>query len=218
VTAAISSIMDAHGWNPVTRPRVAEVKQEGLDDARSFSKDVTQVFFIMGAFAIVAGILLIINIFVMMAEERKSEMGISRAVGMSRGQLTQSFLFEGVIFSALSAALGSLVGLGLGSLVVYFFSVVFPISERALTVTFHFEISSLVLAFAVGLMVRQQAEHRPGDQGPARAGAAEDDPGRGFRRAPPGPRGRYGDLAALLPSSEHRLDPPSDPRSDDRLA
>ena len=153
VTAAISSIMDTHGWNPVTRPHVAEVKQGGLDDARGFSKDVTQVFFIMGAFAVVAGILLIINIFVMMAEERKSEMGISRAVGMTRGQLTQSFLFEGAIFSALSALLGSLVGLGLGSLVVYFFSVVFPISERALTVTFHFEISSLILAFAVGILI-----------------------------------------------------------------
>ena len=153
VTTAITSIMDAHGWDPATRPRVEEVKLEGLDSARSFSKDVTQIFFIMGAFAVVAGILLIINIFVMMAEERKGEMGISRAVGMTRGQLTQSFLFEGAIFSALSAVLGSLVGLGLGFLVIYLFSVVFPISEQGLTVTFHFDTSSLVLAFAVGVLI-----------------------------------------------------------------
>jgi len=153
VAAAINSIMDAHGWDLATRPRVDEVKREGLDNARSFSKDVTQVFFIMGAFAVVAGILLIINIFVMMAEERKSEMGISRAVGMTRGQLTQTFLFEGAIFSAVSAALGSLVGLGLGFLVIYFFSVVFPISEQGLAVTFHFDISSIALAFAVGVLI-----------------------------------------------------------------
>jgi len=45
---------------------------------------------LMGAFAILAGVLLIVNIFVMLAEERKPEMGIARAVGFLRRDLLTS--------------------------------------------------------------------------------------------------------------------------------
>jgi len=153
VSNDIRSVITAHGWNATTNLHPEEVKKDGLDDARQFSKDVTQVFFIMGTFAVVAGILLIINIFVMMAEERKGEMGVSRAVGMTRSQLTQTFLFEGAIYSAASSALGALAGVGLGYVVIYFFSVVVPIGEQGLTVTFHYDASSIVLAFAIGVFI-----------------------------------------------------------------
>lgn len=155
VTAEVSAIIAAHGWNAGGRAnvQVEEVKKEGFDSARQFSRDVTQIFFMMGTFAIVAGILLIINIFVMMAEERKPEMGVSRAVGMTRGQLTQTFLFEGVMFAALSSALGAFVGLGLGRIVIYFMSTIGLLSQQGVTVTFRFEWASIVLAFAVGVLI-----------------------------------------------------------------
>ena len=46
-------------------------------------------------FSIAAGILLIFLIFVMLAAERRGELGIARAIGTRRGHLVQMFIFEG---------------------------------------------------------------------------------------------------------------------------
>ena len=73
------------------------------------------VFSSFGILSIFAGVLLIFLIFVMMAAERRSELGIARAVGMRRIHLVQMFVTEGLIYDLAAA----LVGLGLGLLVSY---------------------------------------------------------------------------------------------------
>jgi len=110
------------------------------------------LFLVMGAFSVVAGLLLIVNIFVMMAEERKAEMGVSRAIGLQRTDLTAAFLLEGAVFAILAAALGSLVGLGLGYAMMWVFGLVVPL-EEGLRVGFYFEPSSVALAFAIGAVM-----------------------------------------------------------------
>ena len=55
-------------------------------------------FTTFGSFSIAAGILLIFLIFVMLAAERRGELGIARAVGTRRGHLVQMFLFEGIAY------------------------------------------------------------------------------------------------------------------------
>ena len=61
-------------------------------------------FTTFGTFSVVAGVLLIFLIFVMLAAERKTEMGVSRAVGTQRTNLVQMFLFEGVAYDLAAAA------------------------------------------------------------------------------------------------------------------
>jgi len=128
---------------------VSPVKRDGLDEAADLGEDATELFLVMGAFSAVAGLLLIVNIFVMMAEERKAEMGVSRAIGLQRADLTVAFLLEGSVFALLAAALGALAGLALGALMIYIFGIVVPL-ERGLEVTFYFEPASLAIAFAAG--------------------------------------------------------------------
>ena len=71
------------------------------------------MFTAMGSFGVFAGLLLLINLFVMLAAERKSELGMLRAVGMRRGSLVGAFATEGFLYalaatsSALSWASGS---------------------------------------------------------------------------------------------------------------
>ena len=62
--------------------------------------------------------LLIFLIFVMLAAERRSEMGMARAVGMQRLHLTETFLAEGMAYNLGSAAVGALLGLGVAFLLV----------------------------------------------------------------------------------------------------
>ena len=40
------------------------------------------LFLFIGSFSIIAGILLLVNVFVMLAEERKSQLGMLHAVGL----------------------------------------------------------------------------------------------------------------------------------------
>ena len=141
-------VIAENGWTL----RVTPAKQDDLQQARELGRDATELFLVMGAFSVVAGLLLIVNIFVMMAEERKAEMGVSRAIGLQRTDLTAAFLLEGAVFAILAAALGSLVGLGLGYAMMWVFGLVVPL-EEGLRVGFYFEPSSVALAFAIGAVM-----------------------------------------------------------------
>ena len=128
--------------------RVDEVKARGIREAEAIGREATELFLVMGAFSILAGVLLIVNIFVMLAEERKPEMGVSRAVGFLRRDLLVTFALEGTFYAAVAAALGALAGLGLGFVMVYFFDRLVPHGE--VPVTFHFDPASVFLAFVAG--------------------------------------------------------------------
>ncbi|MGI0149900.1 MAG: ABC transporter permease, partial [Thermoplasmata archaeon] len=128
--------------------RVQPVKSQDVAQAIQIGRDATELFLVMGAFGILAGILLIVNIFVMLAEERKPELGIARAVGFLRRDLLTVFALEGTFYAVVAAALGALAGLGLGFVMVYFFDKVVPHGD--VLVTFHFDPASVLTAFVAG--------------------------------------------------------------------
>jgi putative ABC transport system permease protein len=76
------------------------------------------LFTTFGSFSIAAGVLLIFLIFVMLAAERRSELGIARAVGTRRSHLVWMFVFEGLAYDLAAAAVGLLAGLGVAYLMV----------------------------------------------------------------------------------------------------
>src|SRR5947209_6809492 len=128
--------------------QVDPVKADDIVLAVQVGRDATDLFLVMGAFGILAGVLLIVNIFVMLAEERKPELGVARAVGFLRGDLLATFALEGTFYAVVAAALGALGGLGLGYVMMYFFDKVVPHGE--VVVTFHFDPTSVVTAFVAG--------------------------------------------------------------------
>ncbi|HEV2231613.1 MAG TPA: ABC transporter permease, partial [Thermoplasmata archaeon] len=131
--------------------RVSSVKADQIAQAIQIGRDATELFLVMGAFAILAGVLLIVNIFVMLAEERKPELGIERAVGFLRRDLLTAFALEGTFYAVVAAALGALGGLGLGYVMVYFFDKLVPHGD--VVVTFHFDSTSVVAAFVAGTVL-----------------------------------------------------------------
>ncbi len=105
---------------------VAPVKADNVEQATQNVDQFSQIFILLGAFTIIAGVLLIINIFVMLAEERKGEMGVARALGMRRANLVQSFVTEGLMYALLSSAVGAFAGLLLAGAILWGFEAVFP--------------------------------------------------------------------------------------------
>lgn len=96
---------------------VQPVKREVLEQARAEGDGIGQLFTGIGGFSVIAGILLLVNIFVMLAEERKSELGVLRALGLERAHLVRTFGFEGALYSIVAAVAGGLLGVLVGRLI-----------------------------------------------------------------------------------------------------
>ncbi|MEE8336748.1 MAG: FtsX-like permease family protein, partial [Dehalococcoidia bacterium] len=101
--------------HPDANAEILFTKAEAIDLGEQIGSVFVSIFLIFGLFSIAAGILLIFLIFVMLAAERRPEMGMARAIGMRRLHLTEAFLAEGMAYNAGSAA----VGAGLGLAVAY---------------------------------------------------------------------------------------------------
>ncbi|MEX2159145.1 MAG: FtsX-like permease family protein [Dehalococcoidia bacterium] len=118
---------------------------DGFEEAGNF---MTTFFLIFGLFSIAAGMLLIVMIFVMLAAERKSELGMARAVGTKRGHLIQMFLAEGMAYNILSAA----VGAGLGVLVSFGIATVMGrIFSDFFNITPYVTLRSIVISYSLGV-------------------------------------------------------------------
>ena len=112
-------------------------------------------FTTFGTFSIAAGILLIFLIFVMLAAERRGELGIARAVGTRRGHLVQMFTFEGVAYDLLAALVGALLGalVALGMVTVMASAFAAADEDEGLQIQFAVTPRSLVIAFALGMLL-----------------------------------------------------------------
>ena len=132
-------------------------KMEAVNGATTGAQSLSNLFSVLSTITIVAGIVLIINMFIMLAEERKSEMGMARAVGMKRGQLTKLFLFEGTLYAAGASLVGIFVGIGIAYAILYAFGKIisgfFPVSLAQVLDSFTFTSTSLFTAFTEGLFI-----------------------------------------------------------------
>ncbi|HLK42664.1 MAG TPA: ABC transporter permease, partial [Thermoleophilia bacterium] len=134
-------------------PEVTLVKKDLLDSADQQGKSFTQLFSTLGFFGVLAGILLLVNIFVMLAQERKAELGMIRAVGMRRAGLVGSFSLEGWMYSLSSAAVGTLAGIGIGRLIVVAARGIFARGSDGLDFAFSASLHSIQTGFTFGFVI-----------------------------------------------------------------
>ena len=127
------------------------VKKDAIDQADSGGETFTSIFLLFGQFSVAAGVLLIFLIFVMLAAERKHELGIARAVGMKRGHLMRMFAFEGALYALLASALGSVAGVGVGWLMVRVIGEAF--AGSGFTISFATSPQNVVIAFCLGMVL-----------------------------------------------------------------
>ncbi len=129
---------------------VAAIKRVMVDEASGMAQGATGLFLVLGLFSVAAGILLIVLIFTMLAAERRTEMGITRAVGAHRRQLIQQFVAEGagyaLVAGLVGAGLGVVVAAGMAAGIQYLFGEWVPIEPRVTP-------RSLVVAYALGVII-----------------------------------------------------------------
>jgi putative ABC transport system permease protein len=133
--------------------RVEAPKAAVLDVAEQEGAGFTQLFGTIGAFSVLAGILLLVNLFTMLAEERRTELGILRALGFTRRRLTRTFALEGLLYALPAAVLGAGVGLGIGWLVAVVAGPLLGVTADGTRYPLVVEPASLAAGAALGLLV-----------------------------------------------------------------
>jgi putative ABC transport system permease protein len=126
-------------------------KRDALDFADETGNAFVQLFTTFGSFSMAAGILLIFLIFVLLAGERRAEMGMARAVGTQRRHLVLTFLFEGTAYDVVAAAVGALLGIVVSYLMVLAVAAAFTGEE--LDLTYSLSTQSLVIAYGIGVLL-----------------------------------------------------------------
>ncbi|MFC2027509.1 ABC transporter permease [Chloroflexota bacterium] len=130
--------------------KVEPVKQDALDEADEGGAMFSTIFLVLGSFSMIAGILLIFLIFVMLAAERKQELGIARAIGTQRGHIIRLFTFEGVIYALIASA----VGAGLGLLISWggIQALASAFKEMGFKIEFDFTTSGVIISYLMGVL------------------------------------------------------------------
>jgi putative ABC transport system permease protein len=127
-------------------------KRDALETADAMGAAFVSLFTTFGSFSIAAGILLIFLIFIMLAAERRGELGIARAVGTRQRNLVQMFLFEGVAYDLLAAAVGAVVGIGVAYGMVLIMAGAFA-ETSAFHVSYSVTPRTIVVAYSLGVLL-----------------------------------------------------------------
>ena len=129
---------------------IHEVQERGVKASQQADDIFSRVFALFALFALAIGLLLIFLIFVLLAAERRAEMGMARAIGVQRRHLVLMYLFEGTVYDLLSSFIGLLIGVGVGALLVVFLG---PILERFnFPLKLVFQPRSLIIAYCLGVI------------------------------------------------------------------
>lgn len=133
--------------------QVYTAKRTLMESADTVGESFTSMFTATGSFGVLAGLLLLVNLFVMLAAERKTELGMARAVGMRRSELVGAFATEGWLYALVSSVVGVAVGVGLGALLVEVTAAAMTSEHNRLDIELALVPASLALAFAIGFVV-----------------------------------------------------------------
>jgi putative ABC transport system permease protein len=132
---------------------VAAPKAELLSEAERDGAAYTELFGTVGTFSVLAGILLLVNLFVMLAAERQTELGMVRALGFTRRRLTRAFGLEGAMYAVPAAVLGAITGIGIGWVVAVVARAAFGLADEGSGAPLVVEPLSLAIGALTGLVV-----------------------------------------------------------------
>jgi putative ABC transport system permease protein len=155
-TTVTRAIRAALGGLATRGALVSTPKREVMDAAETTGQQLGSLFLFIASFAIIAGILLLVNVFVMLADERKGQLGMLRAIGLRRRRLTGEFALEGAVYAAVATLLGTGLGLLLARVVVVVAVRILNAFERGdntLDIVFQVHTASLIDAASAGFVI-----------------------------------------------------------------
>ena len=133
--------------------KVSKAKEEEAKNAEQGTEFIRTFLLAMSFLVVAAGAALIVNLIGMLAEERRSQLGVLRALGLKRRSLVGLSIIEGALYSVAAGIVGTLVGLVAGRVIANQFGRAFAEfagEDFDFTFVFSLKPETLVTAFAVG--------------------------------------------------------------------
>ena len=149
--AAIQGRAGTNVLSATSTLRVIEIKRLSQELADRWGGALTSVFVVLGLFSFATGAMLVVLIFVLLAAERRSEMGVTRALGAKQRQLVEMFMFEGLAYDLVASAIGLAVGVAIAVVLVLVSADV--LRGVGIELRPHLEPRSLLLAYCLGAVL-----------------------------------------------------------------
>jgi putative ABC transport system permease protein len=110
VTTAVHNLLGAQAW-PEYPSQVDVSQPSSALTAQADAKGALDTLFLgLGAVALLVGAIGVANIMIISVLERRSEIGLRRALGATRGQIRTQFLAEAILLSLAGGAAGVAIG------------------------------------------------------------------------------------------------------------
>jgi putative ABC transport system permease protein len=110
VTRAVDNLLGVQAW-PENPNQVNVAQPSAALTAQADAKGALDTLFLgLGAVALLVGAIGVANIMVISVLERRSEIGLRRALGATRGQIRAQFLAEAILLSLAGGVIGVIAG------------------------------------------------------------------------------------------------------------
>jgi putative ABC transport system permease protein len=133
----------------------AQTREEFIDNQIAALSSILNILYVLLALSIVVSLFGIVNTLVLTVFERTREIGMLRAIGMTRRQIRRMIRHESVITALIGAAIGIALGLALAALLVYrvdFIVFAFPTAQLVA-----FVIAALVVGIVAAIFPARRA-------------------------------------------------------------
>ena len=119
-----------------------QTRQQFIDNQISGLNSVLNILYVLLALSVIVSLFGIVNTLVLTVFERTREIGMLRAIGMTRRQVRRMIRHESVITALIGGVLGIALGIVLGGLLVY----------RVDFISFSLPVTSLIV-FAIATII-----------------------------------------------------------------